>query len=75
MAQQRIKLIRQSDNSVQATVEADTNTLTAQPVALDSNEICRLIIPDTVADGLPELLQAVRHAISDQQLFTTAEVA
>lgn len=75
MAQQRMKLIRQADNSVQTTVEADINTLAGAPVALDANEIARIIIPDAIADGLPELLQAVKTAIADGQQFTLAEVA
>lgn len=75
MAQQRIKCIRQTDNTIQTTVETDTNTLTAQPVALDANETARIIIPDTIPlNDLQLNLQAVIHAIEDGQVFLAAEV-
>lgn len=79
MAQQRIKFVQRrdsNDTNYTATVQADVNTLTAQPVALDADEDFRLIVEDTmpiseVADKVQHLLMALRS----NQLVLDAAVA
>lgn len=77
MVQQRIKFIRDEDGGFTGTTvtEADTNTLTAQPVALDSNEDFRLIVRDDLPlKQISDSLQALKSRL-DQQLITDAVVA
>lgn len=76
MVQQRIKFIRDQDGGFTGTtvIEADTNTLTAQPVALDSNEDFRLIVRDDLPlKQISDAIQALKARI-DQQLITDAVV-
>lgn len=79
MAQQRIKFVLKrdsADTNYTTTVEADTNTLTAQPVALDAEEDFRLIVEDDLTEA--EVADKVQHLISalrDGRLVLDAAVA
>lgn len=78
MAQQRIKFVLDKKSSrYTTTVQADTNTLSAAPVALDTNEEFRLIVADTALDPdwLADRLQQLIVALRDDQLVLNASVA
>lgn len=78
MAQQRIKFVRNApNNDFTVTVEADTNTLTAQPVTLDAAEEFRLIIPDTLIskNDIAERVQAFIATLRDGQEILDAVLA
>lgn len=73
MAQNRIKYVQGSDGIYTETVEADVNTLTAQPVALDASEDFRLIVADGLsADDVAERLQQLVSQLADGQTIRTA---
>ena len=75
MTQQRVKFVREQDGGYIPVVETDTNTLTAQPVALDSNEDFRLIIDDSMAvDEIMGKLADFIAAIKDGQTVRSAVV-
>lgn len=75
MAQQRVKFVRETDGGYIPVIETDTNTLTAQPVALDSNEDFRLIIDDSMSvDESMTKLQDFISAIRDGQTVRNAVV-
>lgn len=75
MAQQRIKFVRGQDGGYVPATEADSNTLTAQPVALDANEDFRLIVRDDIPLAqLADSIQALVTTIRDGQLLTGAVV-
>lgn len=73
MAQQRLKMIRDPSGSYNVSIEPDTNTLTAQPVALDAGEDFRLIVSDSLTDPeLNDALTGMITALKDGQLLREA---
>lgn len=73
MAQQRIKFVRDQNGGYDVTIEADTNTLTAAPVALDANEDFRLIVEDTIP--LAEIADKVQALVTELRSGQTVTAA
>ena len=69
MAQQRIKFVRNQNGGLDPTTEADATSL-------DANEKFRLIVDDALpATEWTDAVQALIHALSDQQLVRAAALA
>ena len=79
MAQQRIKFVQRrdsNDTNYTTTVEADVNTLSGAPVALDADEDFRLIVEDTMPiSEVADKVQQLATALKDNQLVLDAAVA